>query len=103
MGIMMLATMTLMGMTHLHEMNALKVVLSIAINGVALLGFLLAGKVVLSAALPVAVGAVLGGWGGAALARHVDPRRVRSFVLIVGWTLTASFFWSAFGKRWLRP
>jgi uncharacterized membrane protein YfcA len=96
MGIMMLATFTLMGMTHMHEMNALKVVLGLLINGVALVAFLGAGKVVTSAAIPIALGSIAGGWSGAALARRVDPRHVRQVVLVVAWSLTAWFFYS----RW---
>jgi len=92
MGIMMLATFTLMGMTHLHEMNALKVICGLLINGVALVTFLLAGKVVYLAALPVALGAVAGGFAGASTARRIDPKRVRRFVLLVAWSLTAWFF-----------
>jgi hypothetical protein len=91
MGIMMLATFTLMGMTHLHEMNALKVALGLLINGVALVLFLLAGKVVASAAVPVALGAVTGGWLGATVARRIEPKQVRIIVLLVAWGLTAWF------------
>lgn len=93
MGIMMLATFTLMGMTHMHEMNALKVVLGLLINGVALVAFLLAGKAVISAAIPAAIGAIVGGWSGAALARRVDPKHVRKVVLVVAWALTGWFFY----------
>jgi uncharacterized membrane protein YfcA len=99
MGIMMLATMTLMGMTAMHEMNALKVTLGLLINGVALTGFVIAGKVLASAAVPVAVGAALGGWLGAALAQRVDSAHVRKLVLAIAWLLTLWFFWSTFGQR----
>jgi uncharacterized membrane protein YfcA len=93
MGIMMLATFTLMGMTHMHQMNALKVILALLINGVALVSFLVAGKVVYAAVIPVALGAIFGGWAGASIARRVDPQRVRRLVLIVAWALTAWFFY----------
>jgi hypothetical protein len=93
MGIMMLATMTLMGMRQMHEMNALKVVLGALINGVALVGFLAAGKVTLAATAPVAIGGIVGGFGGAALAQRLEPKLVRRFVLVVAWALTAWFFW----------
>lgn len=99
MGIMMLATFTLMGMTHLHQMNALKVILGILINGVALVTFIAAGKVVYGSAAPVAVGAITGGWLGASLARRVDPQHVRKLVLLVAWSLTCWFFWRAFLSR----
>jgi uncharacterized membrane protein YfcA len=91
MGILMLATYTLMGMTNLHAMNGLKTSLGVLINGAALVAFVLAGKVVFRVALPVAVGAVAGGFGGAALARTLDPRKVRRLVLAFAWSLTAYF------------
>jgi uncharacterized membrane protein YfcA len=93
MGIMMLATFTLIGMTHIHEMNALKVVLGLLINGVASASFLFARKAVLLVALPVALGSIFGGWAGAALASRVDPKYVRGLVLIVAWSLTVWFFY----------
>lgn len=92
MGILMLATMTLMGMDHIHRMNALKVALGLLINGVALVFFLASGKVALGVALPTTVGALLGGWLGADIARKIDPKRVRAGVLVFAWCLTAWFF-----------
>lgn len=94
MGIVMLATFTLMGMTNIHEMNSLKVVLALLINGVALVMFIVAGKVVASAAIPVAIGAVIGGWSGAAVARRLEPKHVRRFVLLIAWSMTVWFFYS---------
>lgn len=96
MGILMLATMTLMGMDHIHRMNALKVVLGLLINGVALVFFLASGKVDLAVALPATIGALLGGWLGADIARRIDPKKVRVGVLVFAWCLTAFFFWRRF-------
>ena len=92
MGILMLATMTLMGMDHIHRMNALKVVLGLLINGVALVLFLASGKVDLGVALPTTIGALLGGWFGADVARRIDPKKVRLGVLVFAWCLTLFFF-----------
>ncbi len=96
MGILMLATFTLMGMTNLHSMNGLKTVLGVFINGAANVAFFIAHKVVVSVALPVAIGSVVGGFGAAALARKLDPKKVRKLVLVFAWTLTAWFFAKAF-------
>lgn len=91
MGILMLATFTLMGMRDMHVMNALKVVLGVLINGVAVVAFVIDGKVAAWGAVPAAVGAVAGGFAGAALARRVDGKKVRVFVLVFAWTLTVWF------------
>jgi len=100
MGILMLATFTLLGMTHMHAMNALKVILGLLINGVASALFLLSGKVDLAVALPATLGALAGGWLGASYAKKIDPAKVRVGVLVVAWLLTAWFFVKPFvGSR----
>jgi uncharacterized membrane protein YfcA len=95
MGILMLATYTLMGMANLHAMNGLKTLLGVLINGAANIAFFVAHKVVVTVAIPVAVGSIVGGWFGAAFARTLDPGRVRRFVLVFAWGLTAYFFVAA--------
>jgi uncharacterized membrane protein YfcA len=92
MGILMLATYTLMGMTNLHTMNGLKTLLGVLINGAANIAFFLARKVVIGVAIPVAAGSIVGGWFGAAVARRLHPPRVRIFVLVFAWALTVYFF-----------
>jgi len=92
MGIMMLAAMAVAGMTDMHEMNALKVVLAIAINGVALLAFVISGSIAWAPGLVMVVGGIAGGYAGAALARRVSGRLVRAIVIVVAWGMTAYFF-----------
>jgi len=93
MGILMLATYTLMGMTNIHAMNGMKTFFGTLINGVANVIFFAQKKVALAAALPVALGSIAGGWGGAALARRVDGKYVRAVVLAIAWAMTAYFFY----------
>jgi uncharacterized membrane protein YfcA len=91
-GIVMLATLGLMGMDHIHEMNALKTFLAVCINGVAVITFALAGTVLWPQALLMVVGAIIGGYGGAHYARQIDPKLVRRFVILVGCVMTLYFF-----------
>lgn len=90
-GILMLAALSLLGMRHIHHMNGLKVVLAAIINGVANVTFVVAGIVDWGYALPMVVGAVVGGYGGARVARRIEPRYVRWFVIAVGLGLSAWF------------
>jgi hypothetical protein len=92
-GIMMLAALSLLGMTDIHAMNALKVVLASIINGVAVIAFAIAGAIFWPQALLMAVGAILGGYGGAALAHRVAPQYVRRLVIAVGLLLSVYFFY----------
>ena len=92
MGIMMLATMALAGMTNIHQMNGLKSFLGVAINGVALVLFISNGAITWKYGATMAVGATLGGYTTAYLARKIDTRYVRTFVIVVGWVMTVYFF-----------
>lgn len=91
-GILMLATLALMGLEDIHEMNALKTLLATLINGIAVVTFAIARTVAWPEALVMATGAVLGGYGGAALARRIEPRYVRCFIVVVGFALSAYLF-----------
>jgi uncharacterized protein len=91
-GIMMLATLSLLGMENIHMMNALKTLLASLINGVAVITFILAGAVLWPQAVLMITGAIIGGYGGAYYARRLDPRFVRGFVISVGCAMTVYFF-----------
>lgn len=91
-GILMLATLSLMGMRNIHTMNALKVVLAGCVNSVALLAFIFAGIVEWPQALVMMAGAIIGGWGGASLARKVDERYIRVYVIVVGLVMSVVLF-----------
>jgi uncharacterized membrane protein YfcA len=91
-GILMLAALGLMGMENIHEMNALKTVLTTLINGIAVAAFVVAGKVYWPEALLMIVASIVGGYGGAAYARRLDPKAVRAFVIVVAVSMTAYFF-----------
>jgi uncharacterized membrane protein YfcA len=92
MGIMMLAVLTLLGMTHIHRMNALKNILGALINGVAVVAFVIAGAIVWAPAVVMIAGGITGGYAGAAIARRVSPKYVRWVVMVIAWSMTAYFF-----------
>jgi len=91
-GILMLATLGMMGMENINEMNAVKTLLQACINGVAVITFIIAGAVAWPQAILMVVGAIIGGYGGAYFARQVDQRWVRLFVILVGFSMTLYFF-----------
>lgn len=91
-GLMMLATFAWMRLTDLHAMNALKCVLAAAINGVAIALFVSSGLVEWPPAAVMTVGAIAGGYAGAAVARRLPVASVRLAIVAYGWLLTAYFF-----------
>ena len=92
MGIVMIAAFSLMGMTDIHAMNALKSVLGTLINLVAIALFVAAGTVAWKPGLVMIVAATCGGYIGAKTARRVEAAKVRRFVLVVAWATTTYFF-----------
>jgi uncharacterized membrane protein YfcA len=91
-GIMMLAVLSLLGMTDIHRMNSLKAVLGTLVNGVAVVAFVIAGAVAWAPGSVMVVGGIVGGYAGAAIARRVEPSLVRRLVLVVAWSMTGYFF-----------
>ena len=83
-GILMLASLSLMGFRDIHRMNAIKTVLASIINGTALVYFILHRLVDWPLAVLMAVGAVIGGYLGAHFAKGVDQRILRLFIVGVG-------------------
>src|SRR5437867_854274 len=59
MGILMLAALGLIGLTDLHQMNGLKNLLALCINGVAAIYFAVSGAVIWSDAILMAIAAIL--------------------------------------------
>lgn len=93
MGILMLAALGLIGLTDLHQMNGLKNVLAIAINGIAAIYFVFAQAVNWRDVLIMMIGTLMGGYLGARMARHFGRKFVRGFVVAIGIVMTA-VLWS---------
>ncbi|MCK8786720.1 sulfite exporter TauE/SafE family protein [Roseomonas sp. NAR14] len=96
-GIMMMAVWSLLSEVDIKAMSAARTLLVSAMNSVAVLCFALFGPVHWPATLAVLLGAVIGGYGGALLARMVPAPVLRGFVILYGAAMTAVFFWRAHG------
>jgi uncharacterized protein len=91
-GILTLAMLQVMGFDHIHQMNAMKTVLTGAINAATVIIFICSGKVLWSLAAVMIAGAVSGGYAGARLSLRVAPATVRMLVSAIGFSMTAYFF-----------
>jgi uncharacterized membrane protein YfcA len=90
MGIMMLAALGILGYTDIHQMNGLKTLLALAINGAASFYFIWQGMVSWPEAGIMAVGAIVGGYWGAGIARRIGPKGVRRIVVAIGFGMGLS-------------
>lgn len=92
MGILMLAVLAFSGLPNFNAQNAIKNVLAMSINGVALVPFIIARIVDWRFALPMAAIALLGGYFGARFFRRVPQRIARTLVVVIGSAMTMVFF-----------
>ena len=91
-GVMTLAVLGLVLEDSLIRLNALKQALSFCINIAAAVFFLFSGKVVWSAALVMAVGALAGGVLGGRLAGRINPGTLRMIVISIGLAVAVVYF-----------
>jgi len=96
-GILMLASFGFMGMTNIHEMNALKNLLGSLINVVAATWFIAAGMVNWPQALALTAGALIGYYFGAQYSQRIEPKRVRQLITAIGLIISMVMFWRQFG------
>jgi uncharacterized membrane protein YfcA len=95
-GIMNLAMLAALGMTDIHAMNALKIVLVAVINGVAAVTFIATGAILWPQALVMIAGAAIGGYAAAHYTQKLPQPLVRAMVLALGLGMTTYFFAKAY-------
>jgi len=91
-GIMMLAAFAILGMTDIHQMNALKNILGGSINAIAAIYFIVHRMVYWPYVGLMAAGSIAGGFAGAHLARRIGRAMVRRIVIAVGFVMAISLF-----------
>jgi uncharacterized membrane protein YfcA len=96
-GILMLSSLSFLGLEDIHHLNALKSTLAFAMNTVAAILFIARGMVQWEYALAMALAAIVGGYVGARLSLRLRPIYVRWIVIGIGFGLAAYYF----AKPWL--
>ncbi|HRJ55054.1 MAG TPA: sulfite exporter TauE/SafE family protein [Anaerolineales bacterium] len=76
----------------LTRLNALKQAVAFAVNVAAAIYFLFSGHVLWTAALVMAVGALIGGWLGGKLAGKIKPSTLRWTVVTIGLIVATIYF-----------
>jgi uncharacterized membrane protein YfcA len=95
-GILMLASLGFLGFGDIHEMNALKTVLSSLINLVAAVWFIGAGLIQWPQAGMMTAGALVGYFVGSHFSQRIPQPRVRQLVTLIGFTISAVTFYKEF-------
>jgi uncharacterized membrane protein YfcA len=92
MGFLMLASLGLTEGADYHRINAIKQILSVVIQSVAIVVFIHGGIIAWPEALVVMLAAVAGGYLGVGAARMVPGNVMRGVVIAAGAALTAYYF-----------
>jgi uncharacterized membrane protein YfcA len=100
-GILMLSSLSLMGLGNIHRVNALKTVLAACINVMSVLVFWIDGYfdqpwIAWHFALPMMVTAIIGGYLGARLAQRMNRVVLRWLIITIGLSLSAYYFWKRY-------
>ncbi|WP_334127520.1 sulfite exporter TauE/SafE family protein [Sneathiella sp.] len=95
-GIVLLAVFALWGMTDLHQMNGLKNGLSFILSTISVAIFAVGGLVLWYQAILMMIAALIGGYAGAPIARALPRPVIRAIIALIGFTMSAIFFWQAF-------
>ncbi|MBM3993182.1 MAG: sulfite exporter TauE/SafE family protein [Planctomycetes bacterium] len=91
-GILMLSSLSFLGLKDIHEVNALKSFLACCMNIAAAGIFIANGLVEWPYALAMALAAIVGGYLGARFSLLLPPSMVRWIVIVIGFSLAAYYF-----------
>lgn len=83
-GVLLLGVLGIFLAEQLRVVNALKNVVSVVVNAVALVAFALFGPVAWEAVLVIAIGSLVGGYTGARVAGRIPSPALRAMVVVYG-------------------
>jgi hypothetical protein len=95
-GILMLASLGMLGFENVHEMNTLKVMMGFLINVVAAAYFVASGLIHWPSAGIMCLGTIIGGYAGAHFAQRTSQALVRRLITAIGLGISAVMFYRQF-------
>jgi len=91
-GVVMIPVLSLTGVKDIQELNGLKNLLVTVVTSVAVATFVANGVVSWPGTIAMMAGALIGGYGGGYLARHIPARILRKIVISFGFLLSVYYF-----------
>lgn len=95
-GMILLTAFSIIGFKNLNEMNGIKVVLVSFNNGIAAFIFIFSGIVIWEHTIIMIIGALIGGFYGAKVARRIEQQKLKNFIITVGAFITIIFFYKQY-------
>ena len=96
-GILVISTLSFMGIGDIRQVVALKNLLTGCLRGVAVAVLVVEGTVNWGYGLPMALGGLIGGYLGAMMSKRVHPSVLRIVVVGIGFMVAAYYFWRLYG------
>ncbi len=97
-GILMLASLGLMGMTHIHRMNTIKTILGSLINVVAAVYFVASGLVDWPRMAVMSAASLAGYFAGAHYSQRIPQDKVRTLITFIGMSLSVWMLYRQIGR-----
>ena len=92
-GLLIMGVLSFAGIDSVHEVNALKTIITSVSNCVAAITFVFYGAVLWHSGLFMMIAASIGGYISARSARKRPTESIRFFIIVMGCIVTAYFFW----------
>jgi uncharacterized membrane protein YfcA len=91
-GVVMMPVLSLTGVKDMQQLNGLKNLLVTAMTCVAVLTFVASGAVSWPGTVAMLAGALIGGYAGGYLARHIPATLLKKIVIALGFALSVYYF-----------
>jgi len=91
-GVVMMPVLSLTGVKDMQQLNGLKNLLVTAVTSVAVLTFVASGAVSWPGTVAMLAGALIGGYAGGYLARHIPAALLKKIVIALGFALSVYYF-----------
>lgn len=95
-GMILLTAFSIIGFKDLNQMNGIKVVLVSFNNGIAAFTFIFSGIIIWEYTIIMLIGALIGGFYGAKVARKIEQEKLKNFIISVGAIITMVFFYKEY-------
>jgi uncharacterized membrane protein YfcA len=92
-GVLLIATLTIRGITDINLINAIKNLMSVLINLAAIIMYIYWGTVDWGFACVQMTGAILGGYAGGVIGQNMHPQNIRRMIMCIGFSLSAIYFY----------
>jgi uncharacterized membrane protein YfcA len=97
-GILVISTLSFMGIGDIRQVVALKNLLTGCLRGVAVAVLVVEGTVDWGYALPMVLGGLVGGYLGGMVSKQVNQNILRIVVISIGFGVAAYYFWRLYGS-----